>query len=372
MPQHLASLFIELTWATAGQVIFLGFIGGILSGFIGSGGAFFMTPGMMNLGVPGPIAVASNVTHKFGKALIGSKKHRELGNVDNKLTFFMLLTSIVGMQIAVWIMKVLFSKGEHAGSGSGAAADLYISTVFVVFLFLISCSMLLDIIKSQKKEDTGPSTKIVSFLKRFSIPPLIHFEAADVNVSLWIVLLSGLATGYMAGTIGVGGFVGVPAMIYIFGVPATVAAGTELYLAVFNGAWGALNYTYQGLVDIRLVLLLYAGSLIGIYIGAYGTKVVREIFIRLVTAIIIFLCVVSRAITLPIYLRQLGYLNMNPAYDNVINLASTIMLYGSGLGGGGMILFFVFRAYIRRRRVEASLSSTRPMTEVSRQGIADA
>ena len=368
MPQYLSSIFIDLTWATAAQVILLGFIGGTLSGFIGSGGAFFMTPGMMNLGVPGPVAVASNVTHKFGKALVGSRQHRKLGNVDNKLTFFMLITSVVGMQIAVWIMKVLFSRDTHGGSGSGAAADLYISTVFVIFLLIISCSMLLDIIRSNKREETGPSTRIVTFLKRFSVPPIIHFEAADVSVSLWVVLACGLATGYMAGTIGVGGFVGVPAMIYVFGVPSTVAAGTELYLAVFNGAWGALNYTYQGLVDIRLVLLLYAGSLIGIYIGAYGTKVVREMLIRLVTAIIILLCVVSRAITVPVYLQQLGYLDMNPAYNDIFNLASKIMLYGSGIGGGGLILFFVFRAYTQRRRVEASLTSTQPLTtDVSRQ-----
>jgi uncharacterized membrane protein YfcA len=369
VPQHLASLFVDLTWMTAVQVIFLGFIGGTLSGFIGSGGAFFMTPGMMNLGVPGPIAVASNVTHKFGKALVGSKKHRELGNVDNKLTFFMLLTSVVGMQIAVWIMKSLFSKGSHGGSGSGAAADLYISLVFVIFLAIIACSMLLDIVRAKKKEDAGPSTRIVAFLNRFSIPPVIHFEAADVSVSLWVVLICGLATGYMAGTIGVGGFVGVPAMIYVFGVPAAVAAGTELYLAVFNGAWGALNYTYQGLVDIRLVLLLYAGSLIGIHIGAYGTKVVREVFIRLVTAIIIALCVVSRAITLPIYFQQLGYLNMNPVYNDTLNLVSKIMLYGSGICGGGLILFFVFRAYAQRRRVEASLTRTQPLAGVSRQMV---
>jgi len=181
------------------------------------------------------------------------------------------------------------------------------------------------------------------------------------------VLLSGLATGYMAGTIGVGGFVGVPVMIYAIGVPAAVAAGTELYLAVFNGAWGALNYTYQGLVDIRLVLLLYAGSLVGIYIGAYGTKVVREVFIRLVTAIIIALCVISRAITVPVYLQMLGYINMNPAYNETLNFASKVILYASGIGGGGIILFFVFRAYIKRRRVEASLTRTQPMANVSRQ-----
>ena len=83
--------FIDITWPIAAQVIMLGFIGGVLSGFMGSGGAFFMTPGMMNLGVLGPVAVGSNITHKFGKALVGSKKHGELGNVDKKLSLYMFL-----------------------------------------------------------------------------------------------------------------------------------------------------------------------------------------------------------------------------------------------------------------------------------------
>ena len=84
MPPMLADMFIQLDFATAIQVIILGFIGGVLSGFIGSGGAFFMTPGMMNLGVPGVVAVGSNITHKFGKAMMGSKTHGEMGNVDKK------------------------------------------------------------------------------------------------------------------------------------------------------------------------------------------------------------------------------------------------------------------------------------------------
>ena len=73
MPDFLAASFIPLTWTVGAQVVMLGFIGGILSGFIGSGGAFFMTPGMMNLGVQGVIAVGSNITHKFGKAMVGSR-----------------------------------------------------------------------------------------------------------------------------------------------------------------------------------------------------------------------------------------------------------------------------------------------------------
>lgn len=316
-----------------------------------------MTPGMMNLGVLGPIAVASNITHKFGKAMIGSKKHSELGNVDKKLAFFMLLTAFAGIRLAVWVMKLLFHvEGDSHGVGAGASADLYISLVFAVVLSVVSISMLRDIIKTRQSAGTGPSMHVVNFLSRLKLYPIINFPVADVRVSLWIILICGLATGYLAGTIGVGGFIGVPAMIYIFGVPATVAAGSELYLAMFMGAFGALNYAYEGLVDIRLTMLLYVGSLLGIYIGAYGTKVVKEVIIRLVTAVIILLCVLSRIMAIPVYLQKLGYIDMDPANNIYFNTASKSLLYLSGVSGALIIFCYVMKAYFKRRRIQASLT----------------
>jgi hypothetical protein len=215
--------------------------------------------------------------------------------------------------------------------------------------------MLRDIIGSRKTEDTKPSRKIVDFLNRLRLHPMIDFPIADVKVSIWVVLVCGLATGYLAGTIGVGGFIGVPAMIYVFGASSQVAAGTELFLAQFMGAWGALNYGLRGMVDIRLTVLLLVGSLVGIHLGAYGTKVVREVIIRLAASCIILLCVISRAINVPVYLRQLGYVDFNPALDAYFNFASKALLYASGIMGASIILTFVFKAYLQRRKVHASL-----------------
>lgn len=355
--ETILGVFTPLTWSAAAQVIMLGFIGGVLSGFIGSGGAFFMTPGMMNLGVLGPIAVGSNITHKFGKAIIGSRRHSQLGHVDRKLSLFMLITAAVGIRLAVWVMTLVAKGGTDShGRGQGAEANLYISVVFVVSLSVVSLSMLRDIIRSRRQDAAGPSRRIVELLSRFRLHPMIYFPVSDVKVSLWVVLACGLATGYLAGTIGVGGFIGVPAMIYVFGVPAQVAAGTELYLAIFMGAFGALNYAFEGMVDIRLTMLLFAGSLVGIHIGAYGTKVVREVVIRLATAIIILLCVVSRLVATPIYLRQLGFLSITPGADALLNSVSKAVLYASGITGAAVILFFVFRAYFERKKIRESLA----------------
>ncbi len=345
--------FIHLDWFSAFQVVCLGVIGGTLSGFIGSGGAFFMTPGMMNLGVPGAVAVGTNITHKFGKALMGSRAHGEMGHVDRLLGLSLLVTAAVGIHLAVWINTSVF--GVEKGQSGSPAGDLYISLVFVGVLSIVSVMILRDALRGREEE--GPNTKLAERFSKIRIPPMLYFRVADVRVSGWVVGAVGLATGYLAGTIGVGGFIGVPAMIYVFGIPTAVAAGTELYLAMFMGAWGAINYAWQGSVDIRLTMLLYLGSLTGIYIGAYGTKVVNEKMIRVVTGLIILLCVFSRAIAIPMYLGKLGYLDFDRGWDPYFNSASKAFLFISGISGVLVILYSVTKAYLRRQRVQASLAA---------------
>ena len=358
MHELLALKYIDIDLLTALQVILLGFIGGTLSGFIGSGGAFFMTPGMMNLGVDGVVSVASNITHKFGKAMVGSRKHGEAGNVDKKLAAFLLATAIAGIQIAVFInVHLLKGGGDGHGAGGSAGANLYISLVFVSILSVVAVSMLKDALGNGTNGDSdgGPSRRISEFLSRLNLPPVIYFKTADTRVSLWILMLVGIGTGYLAGTIGVGGFIGVPAMIYVFGVPTAVATGTELYLAMFMGAYGALSYAYQGLLDIRLTMLLYLGSLIGIHLGVYGVKVVNERYIRMVTSLIILLCVFSRGIAIPVYLRQLDVISYAAHWDAYLNGASKFFLFASGSGGALAILFQVMKAYRRRKRIQNTL-----------------
>jgi uncharacterized protein len=358
MDWPIAGIFIQLDAVSVVQMIVLGFIGGTLSGFIGSGGAFFMTPGMMNLGVQGVVAVGSNITHKFGKAMIGSRKHGKMGNVDRRLAALMLITAFAGIRLAVMVSSLLFEGGGDAHHAGGAGANLYISLVFVCVLSIVALSMLRDL-RQQGGGMAGPSRTIVDFCGRLHLPPMIYFKVADARVSLWIVLIVGLATGYLAGTIGVGGFVGVPAMIYVFGVPTAVAAGTELYLAMFMGAWGALNYAWAGYVDLRLTLLMYLGSLIGVHLGAYGVKVVSERYIRMITAVIILLCVISRGIAIPMYLRQLGIASFDEHWDVYFNGASELILYASGIAGCGLILYQVFRAYRVRCKLQRTIAVAR-------------
>ncbi|MBW2109293.1 MAG: sulfite exporter TauE/SafE family protein [Deltaproteobacteria bacterium] len=331
-------------WKYWGMAL-LGFMGGTLSGFIGSGGAFLMTPGMMNLGVPGVMAVGANITHKFGKAMMGSRKHGEYGHVDKKLAIFLLITALIGIKLAVWVNGYIFHVLGKAGS------SLYVSVFFVVTLTLIGGSMLKDALRSMKDTAAGPSKALLALSSKLKFPPMINFPVSGVQISLWTMVVIGTAIGYMAGTIGVGGFIGVPAMIYVFGVPTVVAAGSELFLAMFMGAWGAFNYALGGFVDLRLTLLLYAGSLVGIYVGAIGTALVKELYIRLITALLILLCCISRALAVPEYLKTLKYIELSEAAAKWCEIGSKIFLFGSGIIATALIIYFTFRAHFQKERL---------------------
>ena len=174
-----SSLFV-IDFYAALQVITLGFVGGILSGFIGSGGAFFMTPGMMNLGIPGIVAVGSNIAHKFGKAMMGSKKHGELGNVDKRLGSFLILTSFIGIRIAVWIVSFLFQggQGSHGEGSASAASDLYISTIFITILSIVGLFMFKDVRRSTRGKSYPPGRRceLPTFSAKCTSHPISTFR----------------------------------------------------------------------------------------------------------------------------------------------------------------------------------------------------
>ncbi len=341
--------FVDITPGTALCMAGLGFMGGMLSGFIGSGGAFIMTPGMMSLGVPGIAAVSTNLAHKFGKAIVGARKHAKMGNVDARLGVCMVIFLLLGVQLAVYLNEYIFATLGKAGS------NLYISIVFVILLSGLALFILRDIFRPQERKT--PSQSLAEKISTVNIPPMIYFKVANVRVSLWLVALIGMATGWLAGTVGVGGFIGVPAMIYVLGIPTMVAAGTELFLAIFSGASGAFQYALNGFVDIRLVLLLYVGSLVGLQIGANATKMVSELQVKFVMAVVIGMSAVSRGFAIPKYLSDLQVTSFSAGITSLLDGAATVTLYGGAGIGVLMIIGYIIR-YKREHRVTARYSQS--------------
>lgn len=308
--------FIDLTWLNVSFLFAVGFVGGLVSGFIGSGGAFVLTPGMMSLGVPAAVAVASNMCHKFPKAMVGAYKRWKFGQVDLKLGLVMAASATVGVQFGIKLQEMVLSRWGEAGS------NLYVSVSFVSVLIVVGGYVLFDAWKSLKAGGEGETSTLALKLQSINLPPMIHFKTANITISLWFTIPVGFATGLLAATIAVGGFVGVPGMIYVVGAGSLIASATELVIAFLMGLGGSIKWAIHGMVDIRLTLIILAGSLLGVQLGAIGTTYVKEHMIKVVMGSIMLIVAVSRALAIPKYLAQLGLANVSQTAAHLLDIAS--------------------------------------------------
>jgi uncharacterized protein len=330
--------FIDLNLLYIGFLFIVGFIGGLVSGFIGSGGAFVLTPGMMSLGVPGTVAVASNMCHKFPKALVGAIKRYKYGQVDIKLGLVMAVSAGVGVQIGIKIQQLILNKWGPAGS------DLYVSLSFVAVLLIVGGYVFYDAWKTAR---SGGEEKVGALAKRLQaihLPPMIHFKTANVRISMWFTVPVGFATGMLAATIAVGGFVGVPGMIYVLGASGLIASATELVIAFVMGFGGTINWALHGMVDIRLVLIILAGSLLGVQLGAIGTTIVKEHMIKVVMGTIMLIVAVSRGLAIPKYLTQLGLMSLQQSTVSWLSTLSFISMCIALAIGSVIILGSMWKA----------------------------
>jgi uncharacterized protein len=324
--------FIDLSWMNVAFLFVVGFIGGLVSGFIGSGGAFVLTPGMMSLGVPAAVAVASNMCHKFPKAMVGAYKRYKYGQVDIKLGLVMAASATVGVQIGIKMQEFVLDKWGEAGS------NLYVSVSFVVVLVLVGSYVFYDALKISKSGIQEQVSSLARKLQKINIPPMIYFKTADVRISLWFTIPVGLATGLLAATIAVGGFVGVPGMIYVVGASGLISSASELVIAFLMGFGGSVKWAIHGMVDIRLTLIILAGSLLGVQLGAIGTTYVKEHMIKVVMGTIMIVVAVSRALAIPKYLEELGVISVAPSTVSLLDLLSFLTMCAALAVGAVIIL----------------------------------
>jgi uncharacterized membrane protein YfcA len=340
-------MFLDMTVKRIISLLVIGLIGGLLSGFIGSGGAFVLTPAMMSLGVPGAIAVASNMCHKFPKAMVGAYKRYKYGQADIKLGLVMATTAIIGVQIGIKIQKYILNHFGNAGS------NLYVSFIFMIVLVFVGGYVLYDAYKLSKGGDENKVSRLAIRMQKINIPPMMYFKVAKVRISAWITIPVGLFTGMLAATIAVGGFIGVPGMIYVVGASAVVASATELIIAFIMGAWGSVQWGLSGLIDIRLTLLILAGSLIGVQLGALGTTYVKDYMIKLVMASTMLIVAVSRGAKIPGYLADL---NLRPALEpELAHTLSQVSYWAlvTALGSAGLIITVAMIKGMTQAKAEA-------------------
>ncbi|MEW6163137.1 MAG: sulfite exporter TauE/SafE family protein [Nitrospirota bacterium] len=344
-----AANFVDLNWMNMTYLFLVGFVGGLVSGFIGSGGAFVLTPGMMSMGVPGLVAVASNMCHKFPKALVGALKRAKYGQVDVKLGLILGVSAEAGVLYGAHIQESIKRSFGDAGS------NLYVSVAFVVVLAIVGGYVLRDALKTNKSgnthgEEEEKVTKLARWVQSIHIPgTMMYFKSLKTKVSVLFTIPLGFATGMLAATIAVGGFIGVPAMIYVLGAPSLMGSATELVIAFVMGMGGSFKYALSGLVDIRLSMIILAGSLFGIQLGAIGTTYVKGYMIKLVMGAIMITVLFSRGLMVPVYLSQLGVIQTMS--ETTVKLLKTtsfgIMIFALLLGA-----FIILRAMWRGLRAE--------------------
>lgn len=306
-----------------------------------------MTPAMMTLGAPGAIAVASNMCHKFPKAMVGAYKRYKYGQVDIKLGLVMAVTAIIGVEIGIKMQKYILNTWGNAGS------NLYVSVVFVAVLVIVGLIVARDAYKLSKGKAEATTPKLAKALMNLNIPPMMNFKVAKVRISAWVTIPVGLATGMLAATIAVGGFIGVPGMIYVIGASAMVASATELVVAFIMGCYGSVQWAISGLVDIRMTLLILAGSLVGVQLGALGTTYVKDHIIKIVMASVMLIVAISRGAKVPGYLSDVGAMKaLDPQFTAFLNSVSFWALI-TALGSAGILIsFYMVKGMMEARREE--------------------
>jgi len=346
---ELATNFIDLNALDVTYLLVVGFIGGLVSGFIGSGGAFVLTPAMMSMGVPGIIAVASNICHKFPKSLVGAIKRAKYGQVDVKLGLVVGVSAEAGVLYGAHIQESIKAAFGDAGS------NLYVSAAFVVVLGIVGTYVLLDAVRMHRAGHAGEEkvARLARWVQSVHIPgTMMYFKSLNARVSVLFTIPLGFATGMLAATIAVGGFIGVPGMHYVLGAPSLMSSATELVVAFVMGVGGTIKYAWSGLVDIRLAMIILAGSLFGIQLGAIGTTYVKPHMIKLVMGTIMVMVLLSRAIVIPVYLADLELIGkMEPHLVSGLKNVSFVILIAA-LATGASIIFAALWKGIAAHRLE--------------------
>lgn len=238
----------------------IGFIVGVVGGFFGFGGSAIVTPALNILGYPMPVAIGTDLMHIFGKSLSATAKHRQLGHLDWKVAGLLALGTIPGMEGAAQLVRHLAQAGT---------VEITVRWVQLTVLSILSVVMLWEIMMARD----GKQVSWRGFIARLPIPPYFDSHVSKFKgVSVWGFILLGFLTGFMAGIMGGGGgFIRVPAMIYLLGMPTKVAVGTDLVEVLLSAGYGALTYGYKGFVDMPTALLMLLGGAIGARLGAWAT-----------------------------------------------------------------------------------------------------
>lgn len=294
-------------------LLLLGLTVGILTGFFGVGGAFLLTPALNILGLHMVYAIGTGFFTLVGKTLFGAVKHHRLGNIDLRLGIIIGIFSGAGVELGKRLVLYL-EKLNLTGT--------YVRVAYIILLVLISIFMMREYYLYLKTKQTGQEGETVKMQKKKSalihqihgigLPPKISLLHGEVNsISIWVLIVFGILIGFLSGFMGLGGgFISLPVLIYVIGLPAIRAVGTTLVIVFFTSCYGTVAYAIAGRVEWIPGLIILAGSLIGVQMGVYATKYVTGVRIKILFALLLLFVAIS------VFLKQI----------NVVTISSYIIV----------------------------------------------
>lgn len=270
---------------SAEVMLLLGACVGFLSGIFGVGGGFMATPLLIFLGIPPAIAVGTQANQLVASSMSGVLTHTRRGNVDFRMGGVMLCGGIFGSLLGIFLFRLL----QHFGH-----IDIVIPILYVVFLGVMGITMLAESVRGFFRpapgDDNGTTLAQHAFFQR--LPYKMAFPQSRLYISALVPAAIGMVAGLLVSLMGIGGgFLLVPAMIYILGMPALLVAGTSMFQILITGIFATiLQATVNGTVDAVLAALLIVGSVIGAQFGIWVSRRIRGVYSRIALSILL-LCV---------------------------------------------------------------------------------
>jgi hypothetical protein len=286
-------------------LIGLGGIVGFMSGLFGVGGGFLITPLLFFIGIPPAIAVATGANQVVASSVSGVLSHVRRRTVDFRMGLVLLSGGIAGSAVGIWVFARLSASGQ---------VDLMVQLAYVLFLGVIGALMLQESLRALRRRNRPgtPARRTHEHSLLHRLPFQVRFRTSGLYISVIPPLLVGASVGFLSAIMGVGGgFIMVPAMIYLLGMPTKVVVGTSLFQIIFVSAFTTVAHaTTSFSVDMALALLLILGGVVGAQLGAQAGLRLKAEQLRILLALLVL--VVAGKIALDLLIRPAELYSLTP------------------------------------------------------------
>lgn len=300
---------IEIHPSLIGLIVF-GFLIGGITGFFGVGGRLLTSPLLNTLfNVPYNVAVGSDLCQMMGTSTLNVLRFKRMSRIDFKLGGWMLAGTIIGVEGGVRLLELLKKAGTFTLLGKSIGFLPLIMTLVYSSLLLWIGIIVYKEAKAAVQE--GRVEGIISpyqpamtaRLQHIQLPPMITLPVSGIEaISLWVILGVGMTTGLLVGFLGAGGgFIRMPALIYVIGCPMVVAIGTDLFESIFSLGYGTLTHSFKGNIDLILVVVLLTTGSLGNQIGVILAKRITNPKVKQIYAFITFTVVILLVVKLVFY-----------------------------------------------------------------------